>query len=232
VNRLKRHLSVANVLSATALFVALSGTAYATSQMAKNSVKTRHLGKGAVTTQKLRNGAVTTPKLRNGAVIAAKLRDGSVVNRTLADASVRAVNLGGGVVTSAKLKNGAVNNSKLGSNAVTTGKIGDGAVTGAKLSSSFLAQLVRNVTYVTKESEANPDDVPKTVTAECPGGKQVTGGGALIKGADVELVAITESAPALNTENKRTGWRASAREISPEASSWSVEVYAVCAEIE
>jgi hypothetical protein len=229
VNKLKKHLSVSNVLSATALFVALSGAAYAAG-VGKNSVKARHLGKGAVTTQKLRNGAVTAPKLRNGAVIAAKLRDDSVVNRALADASVRAINLGGGVVTTAKLKNGAVNNSKLGANAVTTGKIGDGAVTAAKLSSSFLAQLVKNVSYVNKESEANADDVPKTETAECPAGKQVTGGGALVKGADVEFVAITESAPALNAENKRTGWRASAREISPEASAWSVEVYAICAE--
>jgi len=230
VNQLKKHLSVANVLSCTALFVALSGAAYATSHVTKNSVKTRHLGKGAVTTQKLRNGAVTAPKLRNGAVIAAKLRNGSVVNRTLADASVRAVNLGGGVVTTPKLKNGAVTNPKLGTNAVTTGKVEDGAVTAAKLSSGFLAQLVKNVSYASKASDSDTSG-PKTATAECPAGKQVIGGGGRVDGPDAFEVALKESAPVFNAEGKPTGWRAAADAINEEASNWAVEAHAICAEL-
>jgi hypothetical protein len=228
VNQLKKHLSVANLLSGIALFVALSGVAYAAT-IGNKSVKTRHLGNGAVTTKKLRNGAVTAPKLRNGAVIAAKLRDDSVVNRTLADASVRAINLGGGVVTTPKLKNGAVANSKLGPDAVTTGKIGDGAVTSAKLSASFLAQLVKNVSYVSKASDSDSEG-PKTATAECPTGKQVIGGGALIDGPDAFEVALKESAPVDNAEGKPTGWRAAADEINEEASDWAVEAHAICAE--
>ncbi|HEX6229663.1 MAG TPA: hypothetical protein VFZ41_09425 [Solirubrobacterales bacterium] len=240
MKHLERHLSVANVLSCLALFVALSGAAVAAG-VAKNSVKTRHLGKGAVTTPKLRNGAVKTPKLRNGAVTTPKLRNGAVVTTKLADGSVRAIDLGGGVVTTPKLKNGAVSelkllngavtNSKLGANAVATGKIEDGAITGAKLSPTFLAQLVKNVSYATKASTSDDEEDRKTITADCPAGKQVTGGGAAIVGLDADNVVLRESAPVVDVEGKRTGWRATAWETAAEASPWSVEAYAICAEL-
>jgi hypothetical protein len=68
------------VLSALALLVATSGTAYA---VAKGSVKTRHLADGAVTAAKLRDGAVTTPRLRDGAVTGSKVADRSLRLRDL-----------------------------------------------------------------------------------------------------------------------------------------------------
>lgn len=238
MNHLKRHLNVANLLSAVALFMALGGVTYAATA-AKNSVKAKSIAKQAVTTPKLRNGAVTTPKLRNGAVIAAKIGTGAVGGTQIADGSVRAIDLGGGVVTTAKLQNGAVTDAKLANNAVTTnklnadavttGKIGNEAVTGAKLSASILGQLLKNASYATKESDNDPND-SKTATAACPSGKQVTGGGARILGADTKVV-ISESAPtAANAENKRVGWVASAREVEAEGGNWAVEAYAVCAE--
>jgi len=231
---------VANVLSCTALFVALSGVAYAATTLDKKSVKTKHLAKGAVTTQKLRNAAVTAAKIRNGAVTAAKIAPGAVGSTQLADGGVRSVDLGGSVVTAAKLKGGAVTGEKLANNAVTaskiaadavtTGKLQEGAVTGPKLAASFLAQLVKNVSYVTAASASNTTDGTKTATATCPSGKQVVGGGAKVIGGDV-LIAVTESAPApVNSESKRTGWTAAASETALNTVNWSVEAYAICAE--
>ena len=89
----KRHLSVANLISCIALFVALSSVAYAATNLANKSVKTRHIANGAVTTPKLRGGAVTTPKLRNGAVTESKLASNAV--------------------STGKLENGAVTSPKL-----------------------------------------------------------------------------------------------------------------------
>jgi hypothetical protein len=241
VSTLKRHLSVANVLSCMALFVALSGAAYAASSIAKKSVKTRHLGNGAVTTLKLRNGAVTMPKIRNGAVVGVKIAPGAVGSSQLLDGGVRSVDLGGQVVTAAKLKNGAVTEEKIANSAVTsfklaadavgTGKIQEGAVTAAKLAPSFNAQLVKNVSYATAESASNNSEATKTVTATCPTGKQAVGGGAKVIGGTI-LIAITESAPTpVNGEGKRTGWTAVAKEeAGGGATNWSVEAYAVCAE--
>jgi hypothetical protein len=228
VNFLKRQLSVANAVSLLALFVALSGAAFAATTIGKKSVKTRHLGKGAVTTQKLRNGAVTAVKIRNGAVTSAKIAPGAVGSSQLLDGGVRSIDLGGGVVTTAKLKDGAVTASKVAASAITTGKLADGAVNAAKLSSGFNAQLVKNISYVTKTSASNPND-SKSETASCPSGKQVTGGGARVVGAGTKVV-LAESAPTVNGEGKRTGWTAAAREVEAETENWSVEAHAICAE--
>ncbi len=241
MNHLKRHLSVANVLSAMALFMALGGVTYAATA-AKNSVKAKSIAKQAVTTAKLKNGAVTSPKLANGAVISSKIGASAVGGTQIADGSVRAVELGGGVVTTAKLQNGAVTDAKLANNsvtsnklnadAVTTGKIGNEAVTGAKLSASILGQLVKNVAYVTAQTVANTTENPKFVTAKCPTGKVVIGGGARVTGAEVSKVAVTESfATSPDTDGKRTGWSAVAFEMAAEPKAWGVEAFAVCAEL-
>lgn len=239
MKHLSKHLTFANAISCIALFVALSGAAYAATTLGNKSVKTKNLANGSVNTLKLRSGAVTTLKLRNGAVTGAKIAPGAVGSTQIANGAVRSAALGGGVVTEGKLKNGAVTeaklfnsavtNSKLGPNAVATGKVQDGAVTSAKLAPAFLAQLVKNVTYVSKASLSNTTEKSKTATADCPAGKQVTGGAARIVGATTK-VAITESAPVVNSE-KRTGWSVAARDIiETEGTSWAVEAIAICAE--
>lgn len=231
MKQLMRHLTVANVLSFTALFMALGGAAYAAKTTLTNkSVKAQYLANGAVTTPKLRNGAVTAAKVRNGAVTGAKIAPGTIGSGQLANGSVRSGQLGGGVVTEAKLKNGAVSESKLGANSVSAGKIQEGAVTGAKLAPAFLAQLVKNVTYVNAESATNNEGA-KSVTALCPVGKQAIGGGAKVNG-ELEEVAITGSTPFVGAEGKRTGWSAFGRELpdEPLAKKWAVEAFVICAE--
>jgi len=234
VKYLKRHLSVANLISCIALFVALSSVAYAATNLTNKSVKTRHIANGAVTTPKLRNGAVTTLKLRNGAVVATKIAPGQIGTNQLSDGGVRSADLGGGVVTEGKIKNGAVTESKLASSSVATGKIQDGAVTGSKFSSGLFAQLVKNVTYVNKASgtpSGEPSTTnPQSVTAECPTGKQAIGGGVRIIPGDATVVEITESIPFAAGDGKRTGWTASAK-TNEAAKTYAVEAYAVCAEL-
>lgn len=63
---MKRHLrkpSPALVLSLIALFVALGGTSYAATSLARNSVGTKQLKNNAVTSAKIANGAVTAAKI-------------------------------------------------------------------------------------------------------------------------------------------------------------------------
>lgn len=241
MKQLSKHLTFANAISCVALFVALSGAAYAaTATLGKKSVKTRNLANGSVTTLKLKGGSVTNLKLRNGAVTGNKIAPGTIGSSLLANGSVRSEQLGGGVVTQGKLKNGAVNSEKLAgnavggnqlaANAVSNGKIQDGAVTGPKLASSLLAQLVKNVTYVGKASGAASETSPQSVTAECPAGKQVVGGGAKpILGDAVKTPLLTSSLPFVNGEGKRTGWTASA-ETQEAGKTFAVEAVAICAE--
>jgi hypothetical protein len=230
MKHLKRRPSPATVISLIALFVALGSGAYAaTAMLPKKSVKTRHLAKGVITTQKLRNGAVTAAKIRNGAVTSAKIAAGAVGSTQLADGGVRSADLGGGAVTTGKLKNGAVGTDELAARAVTTGKLADGAVTAAKLAPSFDAQLVKDVSYVTKKSSVIPIDYEQ-LTAECPAGKQAIGGGARIEGNTKQVVLI-ESAPAVDGSGKRVGWTAAATEFKEEALDWTLEVTAICADV-
>lgn len=217
MKQLKKHLTFANVVSCLALFMALSGVAYA----AKTIVKTQNLRNGAVTTAKLRNGAVTTGKLRNGGVTGQKIASATIGSGQLANGSVRSGQLGGQVVTEAKIKNGAVSESKLGAGAVSSGK----------LSASFLAQLVKNVTYVNAESATNSEGA-KTETAFCPSGKQAIGGGARVNG-ELEEVAVTGSNPFVAGDGQRTGWSAFGRELpdEPGVKKWSITAFAICAEL-
>ncbi len=241
MKQLSKHLTFANAISCIALFVALSGAAYAaTTTLGKKSVKTQNLANGSVTTLKLRGGSVTNLKLRNGAVTGNKIAPGTIGSSLLAKGSIRSEQLGGGVVTQGKLKNGAVNGEKLAgnavggnqlaANAVSNGKIQDGAVGSTKLASSFLAQLVKNVSYVGKVSGAVSTTSPQSVTAECPAGKQVVGGGAKsILGDAVKTPLLGSSLPFVNGESKRTGWTASA-EAQEAGKTFAVEAVAICAE--
>jgi hypothetical protein len=239
VKHLSKHLTFANVVSCIALFAALSGAAYAvTTPLGRKAVKTQNLANGAVTKLKLHRGAVTNLKLRDGAVTGTKIALGAVGSGQIANGAVRSAQLGGGVVTEGKLKNGAVTESKLAAGAVTVSKIGasavaagkiqDGAITSSKLAAGLLAQLVRNVSYVAKASASNNTEEAKSVSADCPTGKQVVGGGARIVGSATK-VAITESAPIVSGE-KRTSWSAAARAIAAEGSPWAIEAHAICAE--
>lgn len=242
MKQLGRHLSFANVISCIALFVALSGAAYAASSLGKKAVKTQNLANGAVTTVKLRGGAITTAKLRNLSVTGPKLGEGSISSGKLASGAVRSSALGGGVVTEGKLKDGAVTAAKLAGNSVSTanigagavnaGQIAEGAVTEGKLASSLLGRLVKNVSYVTASSASGPSPNLKTITAEClPSATrhQVIGGGARVVGANTKI-ALIESAPKLDAAGNRVGWAATANELAEETGDWSLEAFAICAE--
>lgn len=216
---LKRHLSVANVLSCTALFVALGGTA----------VATMHIGPGEVKTINIANQAVTTPKIKRQAVTSGKIKNGTV----------NALDLGAGQVSSEKIATGAVTGKKIGkkavsprtiaNEAVTTEKLADESVVASKLSASFLGQLVRNVAYFS-ESSASNSEPNKSVTASCPAGKEAIAGGARLEGELAE-VSLTGSYPVFNG-TLRTGWEAIAHETGGgQAGAWSVVAFVICAEI-
>ena len=237
---LKKLLNPSTVIACIALFVALSGAAYAAT-LGKNAVKAKNIANGAVTAAKIKNSAVTAAKIANGAVIGSKIANGSVGASKLGSAAVRSSALGGGVVTTGKIKDLAVTDAKLNSNAVTptkiagsaveTGKLANEAVTGPKMAAALLAQLVKNVSYVSEKSLVNSAPASKGATVTCPAGKVAIAGGARVIGTEVTTVALTADAPSATVNGKTTGWTAEAKPIAPEAKEWGVEVHAICAEL-
>lgn len=220
MTNLKRHLSVANVLSCTALFIALGGTAYAAVKLKPNQVKAVNIAKQAVTNAKIKTQAVTSGKIKNGGVVNADLGAGAVTSSNLAKEAV----------TSGALAKKAVTEAKLGPESVGTGKIDNEAITSAKISATVWKQLIKNVTYVT-ETSANNSEEEKSITATCPSGKEAIGGGARINSPSTVKVAVNATYPAVAANNARTGWIATGRETPEEAGNWQIVAYAICAEL-
>ena len=195
----KRHLTVANVLSCIALFVALSATAVAATKLSTGQVKAVNIA----------NEAVTAPKIKKLAVTNSKLGKESV--------------------TSGKIKKQSVTATQLGPESVTGGKLGNESVSSGKLSASLYHQLLKNTTYITATSGPQ-SDTERTIIAFCPSGKEVLGGGVRITGANSKVVP-TESAPEFNVSGARIGWSAAGRELEAEPGNWTIQAYAVCAEL-
>jgi hypothetical protein len=73
MKHLRRRLTYANVMATLALVLALGGaTAFAASQLGKNSVGSKQLKKNSVTAAKIKNGAVTQAKISRSAQNALK----------------------------------------------------------------------------------------------------------------------------------------------------------------
>ncbi|MFL5832785.1 MAG: hypothetical protein ACJ76B_02240 [Solirubrobacterales bacterium] len=227
---LKRHLTVANVLSITAVFIALSATAVAATKLGAGQVKAVNIARQAVTNAKIKTQAVTSGKIKNGGVVNADLGAGAVSNAKLANGAVGASKLGKEAVTSGALAKKAVTEAKLEAESVGTGKLDNEAVTSAKISSTVWKQLVKNVQYVTETSANNSED-EKNVTATCPTGKEAIAGGARVNAPASVKVALNGDYPVVASNNARTGWIASGRETPEEAGSWQIVAYAICAEL-
>ena len=220
MNKLKRHLSVANVLSCVALFVALSATAVAATKIAPGQVKAVNIATGAVTNPKLKNLGVTSSKIANGTIVSGKLKNAAVTNGKLAN----------GAVTSGKLAKKAVTANALAPESVTGGKLGPESVSVAKISAALYKQLLKNVTYVT-ETSVNDSETEKSITALCPPGKEAIGGGARVNSPAAVQVANTANYPLVTATNSRAGWIATGRETGLEAGNWQIVSYAICAEL-
>ena len=107
-----------------ALFLALSGTAYAAT-LPRNSVGTAQLKKNAVTAPKLKKNAVTSPKIKRNAVTGAKVKTDSLTGLDLNESSLGKVPSAGAADTA-----GVANSLASGDvNANTVVTLGGGAIT-------------------------------------------------------------------------------------------------------
>lgn len=108
MKEIRKRLTFANVMSTIALFLALGGaTAFAASQLGKNSVGSKQIKKNAVTGAKIKKNAVTSAKIKKGAVVGAKIKDGAVGAGKLAVGSVGTDKIADGAITGTKINAGS-----------------------------------------------------------------------------------------------------------------------------
>lgn len=82
------------LIAAIGLLVSLSGTAWAVSQLPRNSVGPKQLRNLSVGAKKIRDGAVTRSKIRDRAVWRSKIANGAVNSTKIADTSIQLWDLG------------------------------------------------------------------------------------------------------------------------------------------
>jgi hypothetical protein len=75
---LRAHLTYANVVSTICLFVVLGGSAYAVTNLRRNSVKSSHIAPRQVRTSDLARNAVTSSRVRNGTLRRRDFRAGQL----------------------------------------------------------------------------------------------------------------------------------------------------------
>ena len=79
MNQIRKRLTYANVMSTIAVFLVIGGaSAFAASQLGKNTVGSKQLKKNAVTAAKIKKNAVTTAKIKGDAVTGAKVKESSL----------------------------------------------------------------------------------------------------------------------------------------------------------
>lgn len=144
MQRTRKHLTFANVVSMIALFAALGGVSYAAINLPKNSVGAKQLKKNAVTGKKIKNNAVTGKKVKNGTLLAKDFKSGQIP---------------GG----------------------QTGPRGPVGVVGAVTVQRVDAPL--------------PDNGNVGITASCPAGTKIIGGGGTVQASTSTDIAMTVSRP-------------------------------------
>jgi hypothetical protein len=138
--------------------------------------------------------------------------------------SVGTAQLEDNAVTSRKVKNFSLVRSDFKRGQMPRGPVGARGPQGppGPAGSAGIAALERR-DIVTPTSSANA----KIVSAVCPTGKKVIGGGARVTGAAASRVSINEAFP----DSDGTKFNGVAREVVATNLTWALQVYAMCATV-
>jgi hypothetical protein len=154
----------------------------------------------------------------------------------LAGTSVAAISaLPRGSVGNAQLKRNAVTSPKIANNTIVSADVRNGTL----VRGDFRAGQLPNASQgppgppglaglerkeaVSPTSSANT----KTISAVCPTGKRVVGGGARVTGTGIADVTIVDSFP----DSDGTKFNAAARESDATVGQWALTAYAMCATV-
>jgi hypothetical protein len=169
-----------NAIALLALFVALGGTTYAATSLPANSVGARQLKNNAVTYPKIAGNAVTGAKVRNNSLQGVDIVESTLAkvpsaanadmatSATTAGSAAPSGNAGGGLT-------GGYPNPTIAADAVGSAQIQGGAVRASEMA---------RITTVSN-TEAIPDGDIDSVTATCPSGSVLIGGGSSATGSGV-----------------------------------------------
>jgi hypothetical protein len=198
--------SPALVLSCVALFMALTGGAFAAG-IAKNTVRSPQIVDGTIRTVDLRDNAVAAGKIAPDAVDTTEIAENGVDSSDVAPETLTSADLGAASVTSSEVADQSLTANDLGPDSVGSSELQAGSIR-----SSELGAIIQTTNAVTIKAGAN-----EAVTATCPAGTTVISGGGLPGLYAVALVGSIRSG---------NGWEAYAHSNS--GSDTTLTAYAYC----
>jgi hypothetical protein len=179
-SRALRKPSPALIVSVIALFVALSGAAYAGVTLSNNTIRSNHIVNGQVRTADLGTSAVTRAKIANNAVNSAKIANGGVADADIA--SVAGSKVIGKVASAATADSAtsAGNSTTLGGLGPAafiqgTGHAYHGAVTTSSASVDQVVLTVPGVATVLADCAANGLDTTISIRNDSGGSVNMLG---------------------------------------------------------
>ena len=211
---IRGQLTYANVMSTIAVFLILGGaTAFAASQLPKNSVGTKQLKKNAVTTAKIKKDAVTGGQVKDGSLTGADVADGSLATADIADGSINSAK----VLDSSLTGKDVAPDSLTGANILesTLGQVPDAAKLGGKAATAFTSSSIYKNESAVEEGTLFDVETHFIDEACNPGDVLITGGPANVNKTSIML----ESFP---TPGLTNSWRV--RLKTPAADNFSVVV--------
>jgi hypothetical protein len=158
--------SPALVISCLALFMALTGSAFAVG-IAKNSVRSAQIVDASVRTVDLRDNAVSSPKIAPDAVGAEEIAENAVASPEVAQDSLTANDLGAASVTTSEVADQSLTSADLGPSSVGSSELQEGSVRASELGPII---QVSNDTTIKGGGNASVDAI-------CPAGTTVISGG-------------------------------------------------------
>lgn len=198
--------SPALVIACLALFMALTGSAFAVG-IAKNSVRSAQIVDGTVRSVDLRDNAVNSPKIAPDAVGSEEIAESAVESPEVAQDALTAGDLGAASVTSSEVADQSLTSTDLGPNSVGSSELQAGSVRADELGAII---QVSNSTTIKGGANAS-------VGVTCPAGTTVISGGASSGFYQVHL------ASSYRTGN---GWHMDAR--SGAVGDTTITAYAYC----
>lgn len=178
MTRIRKALSVSNVMAAFAIFLALGGSAFAVQQAKKNSVTSASIKNASVTGKDVKDESLTGTDVTNGSVTADDLAANSVVNNKIAEGAVTGVKLGLSSVDSSKIQDGSVGGPEITDDAVSQADIGIDAVAVDEIQADSVGgSELKGQIAVVGQGVGVSAGTPKTATVKCPGGSHLIAGG-------------------------------------------------------
>ena len=200
------RLSPALVISCLALFMALTGGAFAAG-IAKNTVRSPQIVDGTIRTIDLRDNSVAAGKIAPDAVDTTEIAENGVDSSDVAPDTLTAGDLAASSVTSSEVADQSLTANDLGPDSVGSSELQAGSVRASELGPII---AVSNQTTINAGANAS-------VSVACPAGTVAISGG---NTAGDYRVALT------GTERSGNGWIAHAHSYVP--TNTSLTVFAYC----